>query len=337
MLRFSALLLAAVLLFVARPAAAQRTFFLTDGCAPLPACEGTACPDSGDHPITLLGMCFCAPGDAGDPPPIPCCSAAVTTCPTGSTCRLFADGTRGGLCIPPGVTYCGDAGAGIDTFAIPCHTTPEPTPTRTIVWRDGDCDADGIANGFEVDDPLRDPCCHDDYDCCIAAGNSEAECCTVAQDSFACCAATGDPVTCCRAQALYSECCLVAAEADEVSMLECCAGSPVTPALDCCSFTDGLTGEACCMDLGGPPELCCELGITTCETPDANVTTPDAGVVVGTDAGGEPMDAGPEPEAVQFGGGGGCVCSAAAPRAPSALALLVALGVAIPVAVRRRR
>lgn len=335
--------LVALLSLPAGPAAAQ-SFFLGDGCDGLSPCEGTACPGLDDHPVSIAGVgCRCAPGAAGDPLPIQCCSTATTSCPSGAMCRLFTDSARQGICIPPGITYCGDDGTGIDTFAEPCHTTPGGL--RTPFWRDGDCDGDGTANAAEVTDPLRDPCCHVDADCCLEDDlGTPAECCALANDPATCCAGSSDPVACCASQTDFASCCAELSDEGIASHLECCVATPLGTDGACCSIVGGLTGDACCEALDGTPDLCCAAGITTCDS-DAGVADEDAGAVE-VDGGTLPqpdagvMDAGPEPlppETVQFGGGGGCVCSAATPRAPSMLGIIAALAVAIPAALRRTR
>lgn len=333
------------------PALAQQ-FLLGDGCDSLPPCEGSTCPGADDHPVVSARGCFCAPGATGDTlaPPACCTGPAGSTgsCGSGMVCTLFTD-APGGLCIPTGGNYCNTATSVSLAMARACHTTPGGT--YTLAWGAGDCDDDGVPNGAEAADPLRDECVHDDVANCMALDlGTPAACCALADDLEACCIEAGiDPVECCAPSRDFASCCAdVAGATGGATMLECCLASPSTEPSSCCAtLTDGLTGVECCEALGGPHELCCEVGIVEAALctdagatdADANVAVPDGGAVLpGVDAGA--MDAGPgslPPDGVGFGGGGGCRCGVGAPARPSLLALLAGLAIAVPALARRRR
>lgn len=320
---------AAAIVFAAASAAGEPGVLdaSTASCRGLdgaPRCRmNVECSDGNTCHILASGEGYCLRADS------------LLCCDTGQDCAAVEGGTvvctfvpdltgRVGICLEVENRYC-------ERFTvaqiIDCQTTPAPSAILTASFDDGDCDRDGLPNGYEqqigIDEcEARGPIAVDVGGTCIPTTLG----CRIGEP---CVTGTGDPGRC------------------ETDIAERGAGTfcrADEPVLYCCG--DGLFGcppfALSCVSNGGAVARCLDDEVCA-DTPrgapgvrlDRCIRTPD-GVWVPFPFGdcdidgvanqddptvcGEPppFDAGPELDAgrpiirPQFRGGGGCVCGSSA-------------------------
>lgn len=352
----------AILLFLValapQPCAAQisSALVLTRTASGI-ACVGTRFPTPCDGGCAAGSFCLeTGVGAACVPDGTILCCSGDPSCGVGDSCRFVTGpaGTTAGVCAPPGADYCNPGLEGI----IACHTLPDGGLTSE--WELGDCDGDGLANGYDrdfdicaapwvpplavdlatcVDLPLG---CHPAGTSCLLEDGRPGEC--VGLDTGTVCTPADGAVHCCFEDADCDGgdgCVPVAADGlpgrcmdtrcvGELDDLSGCLLDPVTGALvpfpsgDC--DHDGTINEIdenpCVFDT--PPA---DAGVVPARDAGTN-TTSDAGGSMSHDDGG--TDVTP-----RFGGGGGCACRANA--GASRTAAWAWLFLALPLLRRRRR